>query len=203
MFELAEPLELFPPQLVPGKPIISTTALHYYDYDGRKLAPGMLTREVEIEGFDDIETPAGKFPDCLRARVELDVHISWTVRLVMTHYLWVSPQAGEVRRLQHMSGRFLIFWFASTYRYDLSSGKPAMTASMPEKLDLTPKWKRGAVLLDRLMPRPRIAGMVVDYGDESRVPSSAPAMNPDGDAGLSPVVHRRDGLEGGQAGARQ
>lgn len=177
LFELAEPLEPMPPQLQPGKPIISTTQLRYFDYDGRPLTPGTLTRTVELEGIEDIDCSAGRFPRCARVRIELEVRMPWVLYMSMTNYLWISAQTGEVRRVQHMSGWFLIFPYSSTYQYDLAS--PGGMLRVPRVMNLTPKWKYGAVLLDRVVPRPRLAGMVVDYAEHvTRIPMSAPATRP-------------------------
>jgi hypothetical protein len=174
LFELAEPLEPMPRELQPGKLIASTTPLRYFDYDGRPLTPGTLTRTVELEGIEDIDCPAGRFPRCARVRIELEVRMPWLLHMSMTNYLWISAQTGEVRRVQHMSGWFLIFPFSSTYQYDLIS--PRGVLRMPRVMNLTPKWKYGAVLLDRVVPRPRLAGMVVDYAENvTRIPMSAPA----------------------------
>jgi len=122
LFELVDAIEPIPAQLRPGAPISTNTPLLYFDFDGRALSKGTLTRNVEIEGFDDIDGPAGRFPGCLRVRVDLNVHLPWTLSLDWTSYLWLSAKTGEVRRIQQMSGWFLIFWFSSAHQYDLTAG---------------------------------------------------------------------------------
>lgn len=179
MFELFEPLEPFPSELVPGTPIVESTPVVYYDYDGRRLSRGTLTRSVEIEGFEHVATPGGEFPDCLRLRLDLTVQIPWTVHMDWTSYMWLSAEIGEVRRIEQMSGWFLIFWFDSRYEYRLLSGDPVLHRPRDEAIR-PPRWKYGAVLMDRVVPRPRITGMVVDYADPPPAdtqPAAGPAAS--------------------------
>ncbi|UCD27475.1 MAG: hypothetical protein JSV03_10150, partial [Planctomycetota bacterium] len=51
--ELQKPMEPIPEDLQPANPVSNTTAIRYYDHQGRVQAKGMLTREVEIEGYED------------------------------------------------------------------------------------------------------------------------------------------------------
>jgi len=160
-FELARPLEPIPPELETTSPITSTTAVRYFSYHGKPLATGTMTRQVQIEGFEDVECPAGRFEHCLRVRVDLTVRFPWRVIVDLTSYLWLSPKVGEVRRVQHISGWFLIFWFGNVHEYQLVSFTPAHagpgSAGLPP-----PQWAYGAILFERAAPHPQIAGMIVD-----------------------------------------
>ena len=162
LFELDEPLPSVPPELDVNKPIESTTVLRYYDYSGRRAGAGTLTRYAEIEGIEDIECPAGRFSDCLRVRVDLVVRLSWFLRMNGTGYVWLSPRVGEVRRVFHLSGWFMIFWFGSAYEYELVSYN-SMEAQALSARPPAAEWSSGAVLFDRLLPHPQVAGMVVDF----------------------------------------
>ncbi|HOA73132.1 MAG TPA: hypothetical protein PL151_13615 [Phycisphaerae bacterium] len=179
MFELIEPMEPLPPDLQPGLPQTASTPIVYYEYDGRLLSQGTLTRTAEIEGFEDVETPAGRFDGCLRTRVDLVVRLSWIFEMNWTSYLWLSAEMGEVQRTEQMSGRFLIFPFASSHDYRLVSGKPILHWAEPESV-LPPRWRFGAVVMDRTVPSPRIGGMVVDYSDlpPATQPATQPASQP-------------------------
>lgn len=172
MFELLEPMDPFPPDLVPGLPIIDTTPIQYYEYNGRLLSEGTLTRRVEIEGIEDAECPARLFRNCLRVRVDLIVHLPWMLKMNWTSFIWLSPEMGEVRRIEQMYGWFLIFWFASTHEYQLVTGE-SYRSSLDTALLPPPLWKYGAVVMNRTVPRPEIGGMLVDYA--TGPPATAPA----------------------------
>lgn len=164
-FKLEEPLEPIPRTLARGQPEVATTELTYYDYRGRRAATGELTRTVELEGFETVICPAGTFEDCLRVRVDLDVKFPWVLRLSWSSYLWISPRVGEVRRVHHLSGWFLIFWFSSGHEYELQDRKDI------DKSDatgvLSPRWSTGAILFDRIAPKPVIGGMIVDFAESA------------------------------------
>ncbi|MBI4581117.1 MAG: hypothetical protein HY718_15545 [Planctomycetes bacterium] len=187
MFELTEPIDPYPPELAAGQPITSTSPIRYYDYDGRLLSQGTLTRTAQIEGVEEVECPAGRFPDCLRLRVDFTLHLPWLIRLDWSSYLWLSTQVGEVRRLEHMSGWFWILWFSGTHEYLLvSSEVPA--AGPGAGRTPPPRWRYGAVVLNRAIPRPQIGGLVVDF---TTSPASAPATAPPDSPATAPV---RQGL---------
>lgn len=171
-FELAEPLPTMPPELELNNPIRSSTSIRYFDHRGRSSMLGTVTREAEIEGYETVESPAGHFENCLRVRVDLKVHFPWTLVADLKHVVWLSPQVGEVRRLQNMRGWFLIFWFGSTQEYRLVSysDHPETGESDQVSADVAPEWKRGLVVFDRGYPSLRIGGMVVDLAEESREP---------------------------------
>lgn len=190
MFELAEPLEVVPQRLVPDVALTATTEVIYYENDGRLLSRGTLTRTVRIEEFEEVEVPAGRFADCMRVRLDFRLQIPWLITLDWTSRLWFSPEVGEVRRTERMSGWVLILPFSSSHEYRLTSGGPSEISADLESLQ-SPRWRYGAVLMERTMPTPRIGGLVVDYSDlpaspppdvpvsEDLPPSSAPAPVPE------------------------
>ncbi|NLX14833.1 MAG: hypothetical protein GXY44_14450 [Phycisphaerales bacterium] len=163
-FEVTDPLATMPLELESNQPIRSSTSIRYFDYLGRPSMLGTVTREAEIEGYEDVESPAGSFANCLRVRVDLKVTFPWTMVADLKHFVWLSPQVGEVRRVQNMTGWFLIFWFGSTQEYRLTEyTKPPVADPVdPAQADLAPKWKRGLVVFDRGYPSVRIGGMVID-----------------------------------------
>lgn len=184
MFELVEPMDPYPPELPPGSPLVSTTPVIYYEYDGRLLARGTLTRTAEIEGFERAECPAGIFPDCLRIRVDFKLHIPWLLSMDWKSTLWLSKEVGEVRRVQEMSGWFWILWFSSSHEYQLVSAQPVLHPPDPESIR-PPRWHYGAVVMDRTIPEPVIGGLVVDYADQHA--TAAPTTSP---AATQPAVAR-------------
>jgi hypothetical protein len=161
LFELDEPLPPIPPELSADAPHTASTTIRYYDRHGKLDAEGTLSRVAEIEGIEDVECPAGLYEDCLRVRVDLTFRFGWGHVVEWTSYMWLSPQVGEVRRIQRMWGRVWVLWFSSAHEYRLVSFEPEQMT--PVSMGPTAAWSRGAILLDQGFPHPRIGGMVVDY----------------------------------------
>jgi hypothetical protein len=160
-FRLDEPADPIPAEVEWEGVITSETPVTYFDYRGIPQARGTLTRRTEFEGVEDVECPAGRFEGCLRMRVDLSVHFRWIAIVDLTTYLWLSPEVGEVRRVQRLSGWFLIFPFASADEYRLISYTPPAQTSSSATVP-PPMWRTGAVLLEGDYPGIRIAGMVID-----------------------------------------
>lgn len=160
-FRLAKPIPPIPADLTGAEPLVSTTPVTYYNYDGNARIAGTLERRVQIEGCEDVECPAGRFPQCLRLRVDLNLDFSWTLHVELTTYVWMSPQVGEVRRVQSFCGWFLIFWFGTAHDYRLVSYHPPSTEPGTAVAPV-PAWSSGALLIQGAFPHPRIAGMIVD-----------------------------------------
>ncbi|HOB74114.1 MAG TPA: hypothetical protein PKG54_06270 [Phycisphaerae bacterium] len=161
-FELAEPMSVIPLELTGAGPVSNTTALRYYGRRGRLEMTGTLTRTVRLEGTQDVEVPAGRFTNCLRLRVELRIQFPLGPTIDWNSYVWLSHEAGEVRRIDEFSGKLWIFGFGSAHEYQLisySRAQPPVGAAP----DPAPRWQRGLITLDRPVPRPRISGMIVDY----------------------------------------
>ncbi len=167
IIRLGEPLAVIPADLTAGAPAVHETSVRWY-YDGIVSGEGTLIRVAEIEGFEDVTCPAGTFERCLRVRVDLKISFPWGPIIDWTSYLWLSPEVGEVRRVQRVAGWYLIFFFRSTH--ELLLAEPPSPDSSPQPIDLDPGWSTIAILFDRMIPSPQIAGMVVDFA-----PASAPA----------------------------
>jgi hypothetical protein len=159
-FEVDEPLSPVPAELTFDQPATLTTGIHYTDQAGRSLADGVLTRIATIEGVEAVDVPAGHFEDCLRVRVDLAMRFRWGPTVDWTSYLWFTPEVGEVRRVNRVTGLFFIFWFGSAHEYNLVSHESHPTATAPAGL---PEWSGGTLLLNRTIPRPEIAGMSVEF----------------------------------------
>ena len=91
-------------------------------------------------------------------RVDLRIRFPWVSVTNLTSYLWLSPDVGEVRRVQRFSGWFLVFWFGTADEYRLVSYEPAAKTAGAEPLP-PPEWACGALLLKGAFPHPRIFGM--------------------------------------------
>jgi hypothetical protein len=162
-FEVTNPMPSIPADLDLSGPIETATRLRYYWHNGQRLSEGQLTRIVQIEGFEDVECPAGRFEQCLRIRLDLRIRFLWGLAVDWTSYFWLSPEAGEVRRVQRFSGWLWFFPFASAHECSLVSHTPA---AGPNTLPVGPKWQYGAIVFDRGLPRPQIAGLAVDYAHD-------------------------------------
>lgn len=171
--EVAEPLDPLPESLATGQTAQSSTELHWYNKDGKLEATGTMSRTAQIEGVETVEVPAGKFENALRVRVEMTGEFPWGPVVKWTTYLWLAPEAGEVRRIEHISGLFWIVYFQGAYEYQLLSWELDPIATGAKSV---PHWKRGAILFDRTVPRPSIAGAVIDLAEP--LPTSVPGDTP-------------------------
>jgi hypothetical protein len=167
LFELRQPIPAVPDDLEPHQPATDSTPVRYYNYEGRLLSDGTLRRTAEWEATEAVDTPAGRFADCCRVRVDFTLTMPWLLTLEWNSYLWLSPAVGEVRRVQHMAGWFLILPFASTHEYRLVRGRTSASAAA-DVAELPIAWQAGAVLLDSAVPKPVVGGMVVDLRREAR-----------------------------------
>jgi len=168
-FELEHPLDPLPAALATSDSVISHTTLRYFNQAGRPMAKGAVTSAARIEGFEDVVCPAGKFEQCLRVRVRLTVWFPLLLTVNWTTYFWLSPEVGEVRRVQQFSGVWLFFfWFGSAHEYLLRSYEPPPEPMASESLPTC--WSRGVVVFDRGYPRVRIAGMAADLSTSRPAP---------------------------------
>ncbi|MEP0844060.1 MAG: hypothetical protein HRF43_15265 [Phycisphaerae bacterium] len=161
--ELVEPMEPIPLELAEMNPLETTTQVRHYNRRGRLASTGTLTRRIEIEGTQDVECPAGRFADCLRLRVELRLEFPFGLTLDWNSYIWLSPEAGEVRRIEELSGVYWIFGFGSAHEFRLVAYHRDVAATRTDSAWVSPKWSRGLLTLDRGLPRPRMSGMVFDF----------------------------------------
>ena len=166
-FELGEPMDPIPPEAFEGTPVVSTTELRYFDRLGRLVATGALMRTAVLERYEDVTCPAGRYERCARLRVDLEVRFPLILTINWNSYVWLSPEVGEVRRVQQFSGWFLVFWFYSAHEFLLESwhragGKPPVQPPA--------YWSHGLVNLGRGVPKPCIDGLVVDVVTTQPVP---------------------------------
>jgi hypothetical protein len=159
-FELDPPIDPFPSEMSKDQELVTETVLRYYDRAGNLQGRGTLRRTAAFEGFEDIQTQAGFFENCLRMRVDLRIHFPWAMSMDWTTYRWLSIEAGEVRRIERYSGMFFILYFRSAYEYLLTSSDVARTSE--EERPLPRFWEHGLYGLERGLPRPRLSGLVVD-----------------------------------------
>lgn len=158
---LATGLPVVPEDLRPGEHHEDSSELRYYDYLGNPKAKGTLTRTVEHVGIEEAPTPTGTYEQCHHVKVELRVRLPWVLAVDLDSDIWLSPQAGEVKRVQRFSGWFFIFYFVSEHAYELILHRPRRLEEAA--VDIAPEWKTLAIVLRGQYPRIRLSGMVVDY----------------------------------------
>lgn len=169
LLELVEPMEPVPLELAKHNPLMSASELRYYGRRGRLEMTGTLTRRVELEGVQDVDCPAGHFVNCLRIKLEMHIEFPFGPSIDWNSYSWLSAEAGEVRRIEEFSGLFWIFGFGSAHEFRLVSYNLQAVETRP--VELSPRWARGLITLDRGIPRPRISGLIFDFENE---PASRP-----------------------------
>jgi hypothetical protein len=147
-FDLLEPMDPLPLELESGRLISSSTTIRYYDQSGRRIDVGRLTREAQIVGLETVECPAGTFKNCLRIRVDLLIHFRWGPHVDWKGTVWLSPQVGEVKRVQSMSG-----CTGSSFSAALMNTASPPTNPCPPPLEPPPRAKPG------LAPVPSVTGM--------------------------------------------
>ncbi len=166
--EVDEPLDPFPAELIETGSVATRTAVRCAWPTGPIWGRGTLTRVAEIEGFEDIDCPAGRFEGCLRLRIDLTVRFPLTPIFDWTTYHWLHPRAGEVRRVERLAGWFVLLWFGSAHEYLLKSYE-----LMPHEAvdDTSPvQWSKVLLVLDRTIPHPRIAGLSVEMAASQPAP---------------------------------
>lgn len=168
-FTLDDALYLMPPDLEVERPQSDSTTLTYFDEQGRRKTSGTLTRTVTLEGFEPVTVPAGTFERCARVRVDLTMRFDWGPTIEWMSRIWLSPKAGEVQRFDRVTGALLIFFFSSSFESKLVSYEPLRVTTRPGAP--APRWSRGLIILDRVIPHPRISGLLVDF------PSTQPAID--------------------------
>ncbi len=166
--EAAEPVDPFPAALIDGNPVTTTTSVAYAARTGPLLGRGTLTHRAELEGFEDVVCPAGRFERCLRLRVNLTVRFPLTPIMDWTTYVWLHPEAGEVRRVQRSAGWFWLFWFGSAHEYLLKSYE--LLPHEPVTADSPVHWSTLLVVMDRTFPHPRVAALSVEMAASRPAP---------------------------------
>jgi hypothetical protein len=151
------PAQLYPESLAPGMTVREEVKLYYYGRDGRYGTHGTVTREVTLEGLESVDTPAGRFEDCLRLRVKTVFSLlNWGMWANLTDYVWLAKGVGEVRRIERIEGAAWIFLFDGTAEYRLVRHEPATDATSSRRFD--PRTRCSALLLERGFPRPLVGG---------------------------------------------
>jgi len=128
-------LPLFPAVAVKGETArFPSTVKHV---SGRSTTTGSIVREVVLLGAEDVETPAGRFPGCLKFRVKQENRPetggSFVARTEET--VWLARGTGEVKSIAETSlETFGVTWLKATITLELESvaAAPGEAAPAPE-----------------------------------------------------------------------
>ncbi len=72
---------------------------------------GKSTTNLEVVGFETLETPAGTFQNCAKVELALEFSAGGFINLKSTTYQWLAPDVGPV---QYQNSDNLIFKLVST-----------------------------------------------------------------------------------------
>ena len=72
---------------------------------------GKSTTNLEVVGFEDLETPAGTFQNCAKVELALTFSAGGFINLESTTYQWLAPDIGPV---QYQNSDRLLFRLTST-----------------------------------------------------------------------------------------
>ncbi len=72
---------------------------------------GKSTTNLEVVGFEDLETPAGTFHNCAKVELALQFSAGGFINIESTTYQWLAPDVGPV---QYQNSDKLLFKLVST-----------------------------------------------------------------------------------------
>ena len=72
---------------------------------------GKSTTNLEVVGFEDLETPAGTFHNCAKVELALQFSAGGFINIDATTYQWLAPDIGPV---QYQNSEGLLFRLTST-----------------------------------------------------------------------------------------
>ena len=72
---------------------------------------GKSTTNLEVVGFEDLETPAGTFQNCAKVELALEFSAGGFINLKSTTYQWLAPDVGPI---QYQNSDGLLFKLVST-----------------------------------------------------------------------------------------
>ncbi len=124
--EFDPPVAEWPERLTGSDDALVNANMNVYDRAGNLFARGTAARRVRLEGYETIEVGGNVYPDCLSLSSEIAFHFGWWATFRLSEQMWVSTEAGLLRRTERVHGvALLMFRFDSLYQYELVSGSDA------------------------------------------------------------------------------
>lgn len=136
-----------------------------YGGDGVPFARGEITRRVEFYGFESVQIGEQPFDRCAVLLAETKLNLGWWLTLKLRERIWLSQEAGLIRRDESIKGTaLLIFSLGAERTYERD--KPGrVRRSSSNRLTGGRRWQRAAFYLDPIYPRPRLQGLIVEWAD--------------------------------------
>lgn len=203
--ELDPPLTEWPATMTAGEPARFQSALRAYDGSGTFFANGSATRHVTLEGREDVYIGGVRYSQCLRLQGVTDIRLGWWLNVQLHEHAWFADEVGLVQRTERLRGvALLVVPFRANYKYEIASAAPGnreldlrrqgaqstVTTGSDNNSGLSPasrearrketetarRWSRLAIQLDRMLPRPRVGGLIVEWAAEA-IPSDDPQVS--------------------------
>lgn len=193
--EFDPPMTEWPGRISKHLPSTARSTLRTYDRYGNLLdANGSATRRVWYDGPAPIEIDGRRFDDCIRLRGVTSLFGQW-VSVRLGEEVWLARDIGPIRRVEKISAHVLLLWrFQASYLYELQNAELATSreenAAKVNKSDVATSetgvetekettmrrpWRRLAIHLDRLVPHPRVGGLVVEWDEAGPALPEPPA----------------------------
>ncbi len=171
--EFDPPLIEWPLHLSPLRPRTQQSRVQSYGPKGNELWEGTATRTLTFQGFADVHVGGRRYAHCAVVHSETTMSFGFWFRVVLSEWVWLAEGLGVVQRRERFSGSLLVIIpFASAYVYELADAGelPAHSNTGDDRIyrqHQVSAWHRAAVLLDRVLPAPRIAGLIVETSAEN------------------------------------
>lgn len=157
----------WPDHIAMGVSYTSAARLEAFDGAGIPFVTGSARRSVWLVGRESVEVDGKQYSSCLRLGSATHLRFGWWASVRIDEAVWFARSVGVVRRKQAIRGTALfLFPFASTYVYDLQYDWSTVAEPSPidqiTSIEWLTNWKRLAIHLDRIFPRPRVGGLAVE-----------------------------------------
>ena len=161
-----------PNRVVGGSELVCESGVQMFNWQGRPNYKGRVGRHLYFEGFDRVQIGQIEYDDCLLLRAEMHFRFPWIGRVDTTEFIWLARGIGEVRRLARWRGFVFLAFFDEMSRYELVEYHPGDVKSSPGETHSAAAegaadgylraWRQCAVFLQPALPRPQLAGLLVE-----------------------------------------
>lgn len=154
---------------------------------------GKSTTNLEVVGFEDLETPAGTFHNCAKVELALTFSAGGFINLDATTYQWLAPDIGPV---QYQNSDGLLFRLTST-NLPIAPEEPDtteedVTSEPPPEEDTTPEPPAEEETMPEPVPYDVTGDGVVNILDLTFVAARLGEMNSEADVTGDGIVNILD-----------
>jgi len=163
--EFDPPMREWPVRCDEDEAIVEHGEARAYGGDGIPFASGKVTRRVAFDGFERVQIGEQSFDRCAVLRAETKMRLGWWLTLTLRERIWLSREAGLLRRVEQIKGTALLFLSLSADR-TFERDRPQRTRrTSADTLTAGRRWARAAFYLDPVYPRPRLQGLIVEWAE--------------------------------------